>query len=108
MSVEQARKKKNRTGGSRRIAPLRDRAEKNQANLCFICGEYMGDDVTAEHIFAYSLTGKHNPWNIKATHKECNKEKAKMDRVVFSGERSIMKKCYQIFQDAQNKETYRK
>ena len=58
----------------RRRASVFSYIVKHQGNLCWYCGEWMGTDVTKEHLHPQKLGGT-DSWpegNLKAAHSGCN------------------------------------
>lgn len=54
---------------------MREKLIAEQAGLCAICGQPLGEDVTLDHIIPRSLGGPWKDWNLQAAHRACNAEK---------------------------------
>lgn len=61
-------KRKNRVQGSKAKARLLER----DGDVCFYCGEPLGDDITVEHFVAIAHGGGNHMSNLALAHKKCN------------------------------------
>ncbi len=71
-----ARNGRARTENRRRAILARD------GDLCWICEEPLGDDMTIEHVVERAEGGRNALFNLRLTHSECNNRRSNRARLL--------------------------